>query len=336
MEESKLREGIDLMGKAEKAVNKTSFFGKKTPDWDSARSLYESAATAFKTARAYDHAAEAYAKCAKAYKEQDSLYLAAKQLETGAQLLVQQAKKPMDGARLYREASNYYIAHGSADKGAEVLEKAARAVETVDVNLALELYNEACTTYESEDRLRNGVDTFVKTIGFLLRNKRITEAIDFSQRLSDAYYKLQNLPQFNRQALSTVILVLVSGDPVEANKRITRFSNTVMSFEGSDEAQTARGMIEAFNTSDEELLQQLQKAPLVKFLDNEVARAAQALRIARPKAKKQEQGSQQQAYPQQAMGQQGYPQQGYQPQGQQGGGGFSLVDDDEDDENELT
>ena len=65
-------------------------------------------------------------KTAEAYKNIDSIYLAARQLEQAAGLLIQQLKKPVDGARLYREASTYFIAHGASDKAAEVLEKGAQ------------------------------------------------------------------------------------------------------------------------------------------------------------------------------------------------------------------
>jgi hypothetical protein len=44
-----------------------------------------------------------------------------------------------------------------------------RALETADVNQAVELYIEACNVYESEDRLRTGADTFSRGVSFLLR-----------------------------------------------------------------------------------------------------------------------------------------------------------------------
>ncbi|KAI9357073.1 hypothetical protein DFJ73DRAFT_822043 [Zopfochytrium polystomum] len=213
-------EGMQLMAAGEKAANKTSFFGKKTPDWEVARMNYESAASAFKSSRAYDHAVEAHIKCANAYKNLDTIYLAARQLEQAAILMIQQLKKPVEGAHLYREASNYFVAHGSGDKGADVLEKAAKAVETADPALAGELYLEAVSTYESEDKLRQSVDTFTRAISFFLRVKRFAEAADLSQRLATIHAKTNNRQGFNRQGLATAVIALSTGDNVDARKRI--------------------------------------------------------------------------------------------------------------------
>ncbi|KAJ3417506.1 hypothetical protein HDV05_003370 [Chytridiales sp. JEL 0842] len=307
---SALQLGLELMTKGEKAANKTSFFGKKNPDWDTARVSYETAALKFKEAKAFDHQQEAHVKAANAYKEQDSIYLAAKQLEMAAQVSVANLNNPVEGARLYHQACDYFVAHGSPDRGAELLEKAAKALETVDVNQAAELYVEACTIFETEDRLRTGADTFARAVCFLLRVGKLPQAIDLSQRLCDLYVKIQNRHSFNKQALTTVILALVLGDPVEAGKRLQSLGGTFGFFE-SDEGFIANGMIEAFNNFDDDKLQELKRKQIIMFLDNEVARATQSLRV--------------------TGGGGGRPAGGY----SQGASTSNLVDDDDEDDDGL-
>lgn len=53
-----------------------------------------------------------------------------------------------------------------------------RAVEATDVARCIELYDESCKTYEDENKLRFGADTFKRAIGVCLRNKRLVKVND--------------------------------------------------------------------------------------------------------------------------------------------------------------
>ncbi|KAI8854480.1 soluble NSF attachment protein, partial [Chytridium lagenaria] len=241
----------------------------KKPDWESARPLYDEAAVIFRNAKAYDHAVEAYAKSAAANKEEGSLFIAGKQLEQGAQILAQFLQKSDEAAKLFREASNYFLAHGSPDRAAEMLEKAAKQLENSNVNESLELYREACSIYESEDKLRTGVDTFTRAVSMALRANKLLEAVEFSGRLTEAFQKMQNLPSYKKQALSTIIIVLLLGDDVDASKRLTAYgSNT--GFLETEEGSIAESLVTAFQTYDEEELANALKRQTVKFLETEV------------------------------------------------------------------
>ena len=52
--------------------NKTSFFGKKKPDWETALTNYEAAANIFKASKAHQEAADALMKVAECHKNLDS------------------------------------------------------------------------------------------------------------------------------------------------------------------------------------------------------------------------------------------------------------------------
>ncbi|KAJ3080247.1 hypothetical protein HK102_003190 [Quaeritorhiza haematococci] len=277
--EFKIQEGMKAMVDAEKAMNKKSFFGAKKPDYDSAVHDYEKAANAFKVGKAYDQAVEAYVKAADCHKQLDSLFMAAKALEQAAALAAQQLKKPHDAVELYRRTSDYFLAHGSPDRAAEVLEKAAKAIEPLDVDKAIELYIESCSTYENEDRPRMGTDTFKRTIAMLLRHKRFDKAVEMSHRLADLFCKLDNKPYFHKQALTTVVILLYMGDWAEAGKRFAYFASIFGSFLASEEGKISNDLLEAYESHNAELLQSCLARSQINFLDNEVTRIARELRV---------------------------------------------------------
>ncbi|KAI9329188.1 soluble NSF attachment protein [Obelidium mucronatum] len=273
-----LQSGMDLMNQAGKHLDKKSFFGKPTPDFDSARPLFEQAAVQFKAAKATEYAVEAYLKAAECYKKQDALFLAGKQIEAAALLVQQQSKNMVEAAKLFKQASDLFIMYGSGEKGAECVEKAARSLETVDIDLAISYYTDSISIYESEDKPRSGIDTLGRFVSFLVKNKRWAPAIEYSDRLVQIYRKLDNHPSFNKQALVTTITVLLSGDSVDARKKLITFED-FQGFYDSDEGEICHHLVEAFETYDEELLGNILKRPNIRYLDNEIAKASQTLRI---------------------------------------------------------
>ncbi|KAJ3294585.1 hypothetical protein HK104_003480 [Borealophlyctis nickersoniae] len=308
MAEAKIREGLDFMEAGRKAYvfarrgvlacclakqeivtrhdltryvsreTKTSLFGKKKPDWDSATYNYDEAAKCFKGAQAYDHAVEAFIKAANGHKEMGSLFMAAKALESGAAIAAQQLKRLDQAADLYRQTSDFFIAQGSPDRAGDALEKAAKAMQPSNIEQCIALYVEACNVYEQEDRMRFGTDTFKRAISIALQNRRYDIAIDLSVRLADGYVKLDQKPNFNKQALTTVIIALVAGDEVDAGKRFEQYAG-ILGFGHSEEGKIAQDLLGAYESGDEPLLASTLKRPQINFLDNEVTRAVRALRV---------------------------------------------------------
>ncbi|KAJ3037652.1 hypothetical protein HDV00_001457 [Rhizophlyctis rosea] len=269
MSDVKVREGLDFMESGRKAETKTTWLGKKKPDWDSAAHDYEEAAKSFRAAKAYDHCVEAFMKAAEAHKELGSLFMAAKALETAASIAVQQLSKPDHGAALYKQTSDFFLAQGSPDRAAESLEKAAKAVQTINIDKCLEYYIEACDMFEQEDRMRFGVDTFKRAIALHLQNRRFDKAAELSTRLTEGFVKLNQPANLQKQALSTVIIVLGGGDEVDASKRWNHFAG-MLGFGASKEGAIANELLRAWEGGDEEALVEILKRHEIKFLDNEV------------------------------------------------------------------
>ncbi|KAJ3179444.1 hypothetical protein HDU85_004854 [Gaertneriomyces sp. JEL0708] len=272
----KLKEGLSHMAEGEKAINKKSFFGKAKPDWDVASQCFQDAANAFRSAKAYDLAINAFSQLAESHRQLSSLFLAAKALETAATIAEQQMRKPQDAAELYKRTSEFYQAQGSGDRAAEALEKAARALEETDPQRCLEYYEEACAMYEEENKMRFGADCFKKAIGVCLRKKRYDKALQLSHRLCDAFIKINQIPNFCKQALSTVIILLAMGDLQGARQSSDTFSGTA-GFGQSAEGNIARAILDAMDTGDKKLLTESLKRPQAQFLDNEIMRLGSEL-----------------------------------------------------------
>ena len=45
-------------------------------------------------------------------------------------------------------------------------------MEPVDIDVSIKFYLDACSMYEEEDRPRMAIDTFRRTINFLVKHKR--------------------------------------------------------------------------------------------------------------------------------------------------------------------
>ncbi|CAG8767194.1 579_t:CDS:2, partial [Acaulospora morrowiae] len=122
MESTKIREAVKFLAEGDKATEKGWF---KKPEWDVAGQNYEKAASCFKAARSYDQAIQAYQKASDALFKSDSIYMAAKTMESAANLAAQQLKQPERAAEMYRKSSDLYLAHMTPDRAAEMLEKGA-------------------------------------------------------------------------------------------------------------------------------------------------------------------------------------------------------------------
>ncbi|CAG8501330.1 815_t:CDS:2 [Diversispora eburnea] len=274
MEGSKIREAVQFLTAGDKATQKGWF---KKPEWDVAGQNYEKAASCFKAARSYDQAIQAYQKASDALFKSDSIYMAAKTIESAANLAAQQLKQPERAAEMYKKASDLYQAHMAPDRAGEMLEKGARALEPADVDGAIELYVAACALFESEDRGKFAVDTFKRTIALMIKHKRYDSAIDILHRLFTIYQNASNQQGLNKTCLSLIITLLAAEDEVEAKKQFQLFC--LQAFVQSEESAIASSLLDAFEQGDQELLEQTVRRQAVTFLDNGIAKLARGLQV---------------------------------------------------------
>ncbi|TPX39181.1 hypothetical protein SeLEV6574_g07392 [Synchytrium endobioticum] len=274
--QTKLQEGLSLMAEGQKAVNNKTFFGNNKPDYDSAVYAFEQAATCFKVARAHEQAVAAFVRAADCHKKLDSMALAAKNLESAAIIAVQNLKQYKRGADLYKQTSDCLIVQNSPDRAAECLEKAGRAMENADSDLAVDYYMKACHLFEEEDRGRFGTDTFRRTVTLLIKANKLSQAISLHDRLASIFVKGGNTASFCKTALGVIIIALYNGDEVDAKNRMTAYSYT-HGWISSQECETAEEILTAYESRDPELLVQAIKRPWINNLENEITRIARML-----------------------------------------------------------
>ncbi|KAI8579242.1 hypothetical protein K450DRAFT_243462 [Umbelopsis ramanniana AG] len=302
MEAERIKTAVKLMQDGDKASQKGLF---KKPDWDIAGQNYERAATAFKVGKSYEQAVQAYNKASEALLKADATHLAGKAMESAAQILAQNLHQPDRAADAYRRASELFVTQGSVDRGAEQLEKAAKVMENVDVNAAIDLYSQSCSLYEQEDRGRFAMDTFKKAISLLVKTQKYDRAADMLNRQSVVLQKMTNRGALHKANLSIVILSLAMGDEVEANKQFHNFCSRDAGFPQSEEAEISDDLIKAYEHGDGELLAKTVRRQNITFLDNEIARLARSLGVPGENIRSNNYGAPQaagNAYPQQSYG----------------------------------
>ncbi|KAJ2740404.1 hypothetical protein GGI20_005825 [Coemansia sp. BCRC 34301] len=276
MESSSLKLAQSFLKDAQKA-SKGGWFSK--PEWDVAAQYLDKAATAFKASRHYEEAADCYAKASGAYVQINAVYLAAKCYENAAMLADAHLKNYEKAVTYYSRASDLYRSQGAAaDKAAEMMESAAKACEDVDTNRTIQLYDSALSIYENEDRGRFGVETFKRTVRYLLDKGRLSEAVDIQMRLSAVCERINNRFELNKSNLSAIIILLAFGDSVEAGKKLDEFGQDVV-FTRSKEATAAEQLVQAYSDGDQDEYARIASDSIVAFLDTSIARLAAKTRI---------------------------------------------------------
>ncbi|KAJ1963850.1 hypothetical protein GGI12_001801 [Dipsacomyces acuminosporus] len=276
MESNSLKVAQGFAKDAQKA-SKGGWFSK--PEWDLAAQYWDKAATAYKAARHFEEAADCYSNASGAYVKINAVYMAAKCCENAGALAEQQLRDYTSAIDYYCRASDLYLSHGSSpDKAAELMEKAAKACEGIDTHRAIQLYNNALSIYENEDRGRFGIEAFKRAARYMIEKSLLAEAIETQRRLVAVCEQINNQAEKNKSYLSIVILVLAFGDEVEAGKCMNSFAQDD-SFMRSREAFAADGILHAYTSGDQDALERCVEDQTLSFLDSSVARLARKIRV---------------------------------------------------------
>ncbi|KAI8063550.1 soluble NSF attachment protein [Gongronella butleri] len=283
MEAERIREGVKLMQSGDKATTKGLF---RKPDWDLAAGYYDQAATCFKVARSFDQAVQAYTKASEALFKSNAMHMAGKAMENAALILVNNLNQPQRGAEAYKQASNLFMTDGKMIRAAEQLGKAAKAMEPIDVNAAIDLYSSSIDLYEQEERGSFSTETYKKAIGLSVKSRKYAKAVELLHRQAPTLQKMTSRSPANKANLSMLVLLFAMDDEVEAGKQ---FNNMC----GNEEAGLAQQMLRAYDESDQELLEKTVRDQHFSFLDNEIVRLARSLTVPGESLSSQKQPQQQ-------------------------------------------
>ncbi|KAF1321222.1 Gamma-soluble nsf attachment protein, partial [Globisporangium splendens] len=286
----KRKEAEENLKQADKCMAKTVF--RWAPDYLAAAPFLEKAADAFRAAGDFDAAKRVFAQVADVQLKNKSSYRAAQAQENIAKVVVQQMRESrvtgadkhkylLEVKAAFEAASGHYVDMGELGKGADALMKAATMCEEngmKDMNVLKELMLSACSMMESQDKPHFAIDTFRKTLSFLVKNALYADSLALLTRQIKLFKQIDQAANVHKCYLSEVVLMLTMGDVAAADKTyMAQLQEDA--FLSSDECALAEDLVRAYKLGNEDLLQTTIRKQGFSFLDNQVARLVRKLTI---------------------------------------------------------
>ncbi|XP_067887339.1 N-ethylmaleimide-sensitive factor attachment protein, gamma b [Heterodontus francisci] len=271
----KINEALEHIATAEKCL-KTGFL-KWKPDYDSAASEYAKAAVAFKNAKQYDQAKDAYLREAESHQNNRAFFHAAKAYEQAGMMLKEMQRLP-EAVNLIEKASMMFVESGTPDTAAMALDRAGKLIENVNLEKAVDLYQQAASVFENEERLRQSVELLGKVSRLLVRARRLDEAAISLLKEKNMYKEIENYPTCFKKTIAQVLVHLHRNDYVAADKCV-RESYSIPGFNGSEDCIALEQLLEGFDQQDQDQVSAICNSPLFKYMDNDYAKLSLSLRV---------------------------------------------------------
>ncbi|XP_072425944.1 N-ethylmaleimide-sensitive factor attachment protein, gamma b [Chiloscyllium punctatum] len=287
----KINEALEHIAAAEKCL-KTGFL-KWKPDYDSAASEYAKAAVAFKNAKQYDQAKDAYLREAESHQNNRAFFHAAKAYEQAGMMLKEMQKLP-EAVQFIEKASMMFVESGTPDTAAMSLDRAGKLIENINLEKAVDLYQQAASVFENEERLRQSAELLGKVSRLLVRARRLDEAAASLQKEKNMYKEIENYPTCFKKTIAQVLVHLHRNDYVAADKCV-RESYSLPGFNGSEDCSALEQLLEGFDQQDQDQVSAICNSPLFKYMDNDYAKLSLSLRVPGGGTKKKSSESQQEA-----------------------------------------
>ncbi|KAF8096103.1 hypothetical protein N665_0317s0009 [Sinapis alba] len=262
-----------MMSKADKMTKLT--LTRWSADWRGATELYEQAANGFRASSKYEKAKVALEKASKGQEMQSSPWDAAKHMESAA-ALAQKLSIWDEVADFYRKASELYVECGRAQPASDALGKAARALEDVKPEDAIQLYTDACEILEEDGRDQMAFDLYRACASVYIKLEKFTDAATFFLRLGVAADKCDATNSQCKAYLSAIIVYLYGHDLKQAEKCYNDCSQ-IDAFLKSDQNRTASRLLTAYNEGDIEEIKKVACSSTVSNLDHVIIKLARKL-----------------------------------------------------------
>jgi len=274
--DAKVAEGDECVKKAEKYL-KTSLT-KWKPDFDSAASEYDRAAVCYKNAKQLEKCLDAYLKGADCHEKNGILFHAAKDKEQAA--LICKDLKRMDEAKSHMEtAARLYAETGTPDTSAMALDKAAKFLEPIDPEKALEIYQKALSIVEDHPDKSRMTGEFMSRISKIhLKLEQYDKAAESIAREVTTYISVQEVSKVGKLTTGLVLVHLLRGDSIAAQKAYQRAFGA-SNFATTEDAQILPPLIDSYEKSDADRFQRFINHPHMKNLDNEYVRMMRKIKI---------------------------------------------------------
>ncbi|MGH0135181.1 UNVERIFIED_CONTAM: hypothetical protein FKN15_012191 [Acipenser sinensis] len=245
----------------------------------------------------YDSAASEYAKAA-------LLAMYAKPRSSCVICSLQEMQRMPEAIQYIEKASMMYVENGTPDTAAMALDRAGKLIEPVNLEKAVELYQQAASVFENEDRLRQAVELVGKASRLLVRARRFDEAAASIQKEKDMYKEIENYPTCFKKTIAQVLVHLHRNDFVAADRCVRESYRQVASssttlqqinisgdmgkgkalihipgFNSSEDCGAMEKLLEGYDQQDEDQVYSVCNSPLVKYMDNDYAKLALSLKV---------------------------------------------------------
>ncbi|MGH0140398.1 UNVERIFIED_CONTAM: hypothetical protein FKN15_042817 [Acipenser sinensis] len=207
---------------------------------------------------------------------------------------IKEMQRMPEAIQYIEKASMMYVENGTPDTAAMALDRAGKLIEPVNLEKAVELYQQAASVFENEDRLRQAVELVGKASRLLVRARRFDEAAASIQKEKDMYKEIENYPTCFKKTIAQVLVHLHRNDFVAADRcvresyrQVASSSTTLqqinisgdMGFNSSEDCGAMEKLLEGYDQQDEDQVYSVCNSPLVKYMDNDYAKLALSLKV---------------------------------------------------------
>lgn len=266
---------------AEKALKPSWLSLKFGPDLLAASLELTQAATKFRAAGLLPECVRAWSRAAELQEQQHDLFAAGRAHESAGTVCDGTGPGgPAAAAAHWQQAARCFRLAGKVDIVVRLLLKLATLREKEgDHAKAKEAYADAVEVLEQEEKDYGLGDIYKQYIGFLVRSNLFDDASGAMDAHANLLARQGHHAFAHKELLSKVILRLHQQDTVGAEEAMNP-SAEVHGWYSSRECEVGSGLVQAFQQNDAEAAERLVKEQVLTFLQVEVARLAQQLRVA--------------------------------------------------------
>ncbi|KAG9479077.1 hypothetical protein GDO78_012631 [Eleutherodactylus coqui] len=191
-------------------------------------------------------------------------------------MMLKEMQKLPEAVQLIEKASIMFLENGTPDTAAMALERAGKLIEHVNLEKAVQLYQQSASVFENEERLRQAVELLGKASRLLVRARRLDEAVVSILKEKNMYKEIENYPTCYKKTIAQVLVHLHRNDFVAAEKCV-RESYSIPGFNGSEDCAALEQLLEAYDQQDQDQIYDVCNSPLFKYMDNDYAKLALSL-----------------------------------------------------------
>ncbi|XWS20734.1 hypothetical protein CRYUN_Cryun31cG0127900 [Craigia yunnanensis] len=193
-----------------------------------------------------------------------------------AAALAKELRKWTEVIDFYRRASELYMQCDRPQPASDSLAKAARALEDVLPDDAIQLYTDACVILEDDGKEQMAFDLYRAATSIYVKLEKYTDAATFLLRLGLAADKCNASNSQCKAYLSAIIVYLYAHDLKQAEKCYNDCSQ-IDAFLRSDQNHCASKLLSAYTEGDIEEIKRVTQSSSISNLDNVVIKLARKL-----------------------------------------------------------